>query len=137
MTLNRMGRAAIASIFSLAMGLGLTACGNDYTVAYLYTTTAKANPGLITGYKIDYLTGTLSTLADSPVPSGGKNPVTLVASPNSKFLYVVHRDDSSVVEFAIGTDGKIYPQKTYNVTGSFPTAAAIDPSGKFLYVTFT
>ena len=137
MTLNRMGRAAIASIFSLAMGLGLTACGNDYTVAYLYTTTAKANPGLITGYKIDYVTGTLSTLEDSPVPSGGKNPVTLVASPNSKFLYVVHRDDSSVVEFAIGTDGKIYPQKTYNVTGSFPTAASIDPSGKFLYVTFT
>jgi 6-phosphogluconolactonase len=137
MTLNTMGRGAIASILSLAMGLGLTACSNDYTVAYLYATTAKTNPGLINGYKIDYLTGTLETLADSPIPSGGKNPVTLVASPNSKYLYVVHRDDSSVVEFAIGTDGKIYPQKTYNVTGSFPTAAAIDPAGKFLYVTFT
>jgi 6-phosphogluconolactonase (cycloisomerase 2 family) len=41
------------------------------------------------------------------------------------------------VEFAIGTDGKLYPENTYNITGSLPTAAAIDASGKFLYVTFT
>ena len=49
MTLNTMGRraakASIVSIVSVAMGLGLTACSNDYTVAYLYATTAHANPG--------------------------------------------------------------------------------------------
>jgi 6-phosphogluconolactonase len=137
MTLNTMGRAAVASILSLSMGLGLTACSSDYTVAYLYMTTAKTNPGLITSYKVDYQSGTLVFLADSPVPSGGKNPVAIVAAPDDKSLYVIHRDDSSVVFFAIGTDGKLYPQATYNITGSFATAAAIDPSGKFLYVTFT
>jgi DNA-binding beta-propeller fold protein YncE len=42
-----------------------------------------------------------------------------------------------VVEFAIGTDGKLYPQNTYNISGSLPTGAAIDAAGKFLYVTFT
>jgi len=47
------------------------------------------------------------------------------------------------VEFSVGTDGKLYPANTYNVvqgnglTGSFPTSAAVDPAGKFLYVTFT
>jgi 6-phosphogluconolactonase (cycloisomerase 2 family) len=47
-----------------------------------------------------------------------------------------------VVEFQIGTDGKIYPANTYSVvtgnglTGTFPIAAAIDPAGKFLFVTF-
>jgi len=39
-------------------------------------------------------------------------------------------------QYAIGTDGKIYLQNTYNVTGSNPTAIAIDQAGAFLYVTF-
>ena len=61
----------------------------------------------------------------------------LVVAPNDLFLYTVNNFDSDVVEFAIGTDGKLYPQNTYNITGSLPTAAAIDAAGKFLYVTFT
>src|SRR5580765_5750336 len=141
MTLETMGRrtarGAIASIVSVAMGLGLTACGGDYTVGYVYATTARDNAGLVNGYKVDYQLGYLVQLANSPLPSGGKNPVTIVASPDHLNLYVIHRDDSSVVHFLIGTDGKIYPQKTYTVTGSFPTDASIDASGKFLYVTYT
>jgi 6-phosphogluconolactonase (cycloisomerase 2 family) len=76
-------------------------------------------------------------MPDSPVDAGGRNTVAIVAAPNNKFIYTVNNFDSSVVEFAVGTDGKLYPQHTYNITGSFPTAAAIDPAGKFLYVTFT
>jgi 6-phosphogluconolactonase (cycloisomerase 2 family) len=91
----------------------------------------------VNGYKVDYQSGYLTPLEDSPVPAGGRNPVALVAAPNGKHIYVVNRDDSTVVWFAIGTDGKLYPQKTYNTTGSFPTAATIDPAGKFLYVTFS
>lgn len=132
-----MGRGAIASIVSLAMGLGLTACGRDYTVGYVYTTTASGTAGLVNGYKVDYQQGYLVQLANSPLPSGGKNPVTVVASPDHLSIYVVHRDDSNVVHFLIGTDGKLYPQKTYNITGSFATDASIDAAGKFLYVTYT
>ena len=135
MKFDTIGRVAKASILSLAIGLGVTACSRDFTLAYLYTTTARANPGLINGYQVDYQSGALIQLADSPIPSGGKNPVAIVAAPNAKYLYVIHRDDSTVVLFAIGTDGKLYAQHTYNVSGSFPTAAAIDPSGTFLYVT--
>lgn len=137
MTLKTVGQRAIASIVSVAMGLGLTACGRDYTVGYLYATTAKDTAGLVNGYKVDYQQGFLSQLANSPIPSGGKNPVTVVASPDHLSIYVVHRDDSSVVHFLIGTDGKIYPQKTYNITGSFATDASVDAAGKFLYVTYT
>lgn len=138
MTLNQMGRRTMASVVSLAMGLGLTACSRDYTLAYLYTTSAtQSTTGVINAYAVDYQSGALVQLADSPVSSGYKNPVTLVTTPDGKFLYVVHRDDSNVAEFAIGTDGKLYAQHTYNVIGSFPMAAAIDPAGKFLYVTST
>ena len=133
-----MGRAIAASILSLAGALGITSCSNDYTVAYVYMTTAKTLPhGLINAYQVDYQSGYLYTLADSPVDAGGRNTVGLVVAPNNLFLYTVNRDDSSIVEFAIGTDGKLYPENTYKITGSFATAAAIDAQGKFLYVTFT
>jgi 6-phosphogluconolactonase len=127
----------MAACLSVAIGLGVTACSSDYTVAYVYMTTAQVNPGLVNGYKVDFQSGHLTPLEDSPIPAGGRNPVALVAAPNGKHIYVVNRDDSTVVWFEIGTDGKLYPQKTYNTTGSYPTAAAIDPAGKFLYVTFT
>jgi 6-phosphogluconolactonase len=137
MALNRIGRVAMATSLSVAMGLGVTACSHDYTVGYVYMTAAKVDPGLVNGYKVDFQAGTLVPLEDSPIPAGGRNPVALAVAPNGKNLYVVNRDDSTVVWFAIGTDGKLYPQVTYDTTGSFPTAAAIDPAGKFLYVTFT
>jgi 6-phosphogluconolactonase (cycloisomerase 2 family) len=120
------------------MALGVTACSNDYTVSYVYMTTAKTLPhGLINAYQVDYQSGYLYTLADSPIDAGGRDTVGLVVAPSELFLYTVNNFDSDVVEFAIGTDGKLYPQHTYNITGSLPTAAAIDAGGNFLYVTFT
>jgi 6-phosphogluconolactonase len=141
--LNRMssktiGRVVKASMVSLAMALGVTACSNDYTVSYVYMTTSKTLPhGLMNAYQVDYQSGFLLPLADSPVDTGGRDTVGLVAAPSGLALYTVNNFDSDVVQFAIGTDGKLYPENTYNISGSLPTAAAIDASGKFLFVTFT
>jgi 6-phosphogluconolactonase len=127
-----------ASVLTLAALPGVVACDNDYTLGYVYATSAGTATGLVNAYSIDNQTGTLKLLPDSPIPSGGRNPVTLVSDPvNHTFLYVVNHDDSSVLQVGIGTDGKLYPQSTYNTTGSFPTAAAISPDAKFLYVTYT
>lgn len=138
---NTMGRGALASMLSLAIGLGVTACSRDYTLAYVYATTAKplaggSNNGGVSAYAVDFQSGSLTPLADSPI-TAGRNPVTLVAAPNGLNLYVVNQDDSNVQQFAIGTDGKLFLKNTVNITGSTPTAAAIDAAGKFLYVTFT
>ena len=138
MTMNPIGRVLTATMLSLAVALGVTACSNDYTVSYLYMATSKTLPhGLINAYQVDYQSGTLLALADSPIDAGGRDTVGIVVAPNNLFLYTVNNFDSDVVEFAIGTDGKLYPQHTYNTSGSLPTAAAIDASDKFLYVTFT
>ncbi len=137
MKFSQLGRITLASVLSLAGCLGISACTTAYTGAYLYVTSTKSNPGLVNAFKVDSVSGALFPLPDSPFPSGGRNPVALVVSPNNKYIYVVNHDDSSVVEYAVGTDGKIYSQNTYNTTGSFPTAIAIDPSGKFLLVAFT
>lgn len=133
-----MGRVLKASILSLSVALGLTACSNDYTVSYVYMVTSRTLPhGLINAYRVDYQNGFLRPMADSPVDAGGRNSVAIVVAPNNLFLYTVNNFDSNVVEFAVGTDGKLYPEHTYNVAGSLPTAAAIDAAGKFLYVTYT
>ena len=142
MKATNTSRGLKALAVSMALGLGITACSRDYTVGYVYATNAKATPGIITAYAIDYQSGTLEQLTDSPIPSGGNNTVTLVAAPNGKNIYVLNQKTSTVVQFDIGTDGKLYPENTYGVvqggglTGTFPTNAAIDPAGKFLYITF-
>lgn len=139
MTWNKLGRVGLASVLSLAM-ISVTACSRDYVLAYLYVTTSKplssaSNNGGVSAYAVDYQSGSLLPLADSPIPAG-RNPVALVASPNSLYLYVINQDDSTVMVYSIGTDGKLYNQQTVNVTGSTPTAVAIDAAGAFLYVTF-
>ena len=141
MKLNKIGRGTLASIVSLAVGLGLTACSRDYTLAYVYVTNSKPasagqTDGTITAYAVDYQIGSLVPLADSPI-AAGKNPVAVVPTPNGQTLYVINHDDSTVMQFAIGTDGKIYLKNTVNIPGSLPTAAAVDAAGGYLYVTFT
>ena len=66
----------------------------------------------------------------SPFPSGGRNPVAEAVSPDQADLYVVNRDDNTIVQFIIGSDGKLYPQNTVNTPGIFPIAVAV--SGNFL-----
>src|ERR1039458_2387882 len=96
MMLKLIGRAGTASMLSLALALGVTACSNDYTVAYLYMTTSKTLPhGLINAYQIDYQSGSLLPLNDSPIDTGGRDTVGLVVAPNNLFLCTVNNLDRS------------------------------------------
>ncbi len=138
---NQIGRRTAAGLLSLAACLGFTACNRDYTVAFLYVTSAQGvagnQHGSINQYGIDYQTGSLITLSSSGQDTQGKNPVALVVTPNQKNLYVINRDDSNIGEFAVGTDGKLYPQKVTTLAGSFPTGIAVSQDSAYMYVTFT
>jgi len=135
MNLHKISRMAKVSIVSLAMVLGLSSCSLDYVVAFVYMTTAKSNPGLIDQYAVDFDSGALTQIG-SPV-AAGNDPITLVASPGGQFVYVVNHLDSTVQEFAVQGDGSLASKNTYPTIGTLPTAIAIDPQDKFLYVTFT
>lgn len=137
MNWNAIGRGSVAVLVSAALGFGTISCSRDFTVAYVYATAVQGTTGFVSGYLVDYQSGALTQLANSPVSSGGRNPVTLVAAPSGKYIYVLNRDDNNVVEFAVGTDGKIYPQNTYNTPGTYPVAATIDATGSYLYVAST
>ena len=134
MNLRKSGRVLLATAASFGIGLGLTSCSPSNTIDYVFVTASKANPGQISVYRVDSESGALTQIPDSPYPSGGRNPVSAVTSPNGNNLYVANRDDNSIVQFAIGTDGKLYPQQTCNTPGAAPVSLAINSAGTLLYV---
>ena len=103
----------------MAAVLAIGACGQDNTIDYLFVTNAKNNPGQINVYLVDSLSGTLRQIKESPYPSGGRNPQSIAATSNGKYLYVANHDDNTIVEFAVGTDAKIYPINTYQTPAAF------------------
>jgi len=134
MKFSKSGQALLAVAVSIGIGLGLTSCGESNTIDYLYVTASKNNPGQISVYLVDQISGALTQIKDSPYSSGGRNPVAEITSPNGKNLYVLNHDDNTLVDFAIGTDAKLYQQHTYNTPGTEPVALAMDPTGSLLFV---
>ena len=125
MTYKRMLQAAMAAGLSAAIGLGATACSRDYVADYVYTV-SSSGPN-INAFAVDFQSGILTQVTGSPFQTGFKRETTLVPSPDGKFIYVLSGfEDSAVEVFAVGTDGKLYGQKTYNLSGTYPTAMAID-----------
>jgi len=136
MKFGKVGQVGLVCVLALAIATLFTAC-NPVNVGYLFVATNKQTPGQIEVYKIDPVAGYLKTIPTSPFPSGGRNPIAEVVSPDFKNLYVVNEDDNNIVQFGIGTDGKLYAQSTVNTPGSFPLALAINAAGTFLYVVDT
>jgi 6-phosphogluconolactonase (cycloisomerase 2 family) len=136
MKFNRITRTAKAVGISLAIGLGLVACSRDYTCAYVYT--ISDSTGSISAFAVDYQSGVLTQISGSPFTGQASNPVTVVAAPNGKTIYVVGGSQNPIVTpYSVGSDGKLYGGTTVNITGSYATGATIDPTGTHLYVTYT
>jgi 6-phosphogluconolactonase len=142
MKLNKSSQLLLVAAASLAAAGMVTACGafsNTLTADFVYVTSSKAagtnNYGNVDVMEVNYESGRLRHIPTSPFPSGGRDPVAEAVSPNYLNLYVVNEDDNTVVQFAIGSDGKIYPQNTVNTPGIFPLAVAV--SGSHMYVADT
>jgi 6-phosphogluconolactonase len=134
MKLSKIGRRLLAAASTALAALTIVSCGASNTVDVVFVTSNKQSPGQINAYYLDSESGALRQLVDSPYPSGGVNPVYEVTSPNGLSLYVANHDDNTIVQFAIGTDGKLYPLNTVNTPGTEPVALAINPAGTELYV---
>ena len=134
MKLSKIGRVSMAFVASVAMGLGMTACGGG-TIGYMWVLGTQYNQ--IAGFKIDQLTGNLTNIPGSPFTSGGTNPVSIAVKPGGRYVYVVNKatgTNGNIEVFSVGGDGVLTPQQSYNSQGNTPVWLAIDTSGNFLYV---
>lgn len=132
MKFNKTGQLILVAAASVGVSGLLSACNQingTLTADFVYVSTAKAagpdNYGEIDTFEVNSQSGRMRQIPASPFPSGGRNPVSEAAAPDSLGLFVVNRDDNTIVEFAIGNDGKLYPQKTVNTPGIFPVSAAV------------
>jgi 6-phosphogluconolactonase (cycloisomerase 2 family) len=139
MKFNKTSQLLLVSAASLLAAGLMTACGTD-TVDFVYVASSQAagtnNYGEIDVFEINSVSGFMRQIPTSPFPSGGRNPVAEAVSGDYSNLYVVNKDDNTIVQFMIGSDGKLYPQNTVNTPGIFPLAIAVHGSNLFVVDTY-
>lgn len=140
MKFGKPAQVALIATAALATATLFTACQqytSTLTVDFLYVPSNQQATGQIQVLEVDSESGALRPIPTSPFPSGGRNPIAEVVSPNALNLYVVNEDDNDTVQMGIGTDGKLYPQNTINSAGSFPISIAINAQGTYMYTADT
>ena len=139
MKFNKSSQLLLVSAASLLVAVLITACGTA-TVDFVFVTSSRAagtnNYGEIDVFEINGVSGAMRQIPSSPFPSAGRNPVAEAVSSDNANLYVVNQDDNTIVQFMIGSDGKLYPQNTVNTPGIFPLAAAVNGSNLFVVDTY-
>lgn len=141
MKLSLFGRLALALFASLALGLGMTACGGG-TIGYLWVLGQQYNQ--ISGFKIDDYTGNLTEIVGAPFTTNGANPVNMVIKPGGRYVFVLNQGtggsattlgtSAGVSVFSVGGDGTLTFQQSYSPQGYVPLWVQIDPTGSYLYV---
>lgn len=143
MKFKKSSQLVLVSAASLLAATLVTACSQltqTLTVDFVYVVSNKAagvnNYGNIDVFEINSESGVMRPIPSSPFPSGGRNPVAAVVSTNFGSLFVANQFDNTIVQFTIGTDGKLYPFTTVNTPGIFPVALAANKSDLFVADTF-
>jgi 6-phosphogluconolactonase len=143
MKLNKSSQLALVSAASLLVASLVTACAQftqTLTVDFVYVASSKAagtnDYGEINIFEINSESGKMRQIPASPIPSGGRYPIAEAVSSDYSSLFVANRDDNSIVQFVIGTDGKLYAFNTVNTPGIFPLALAANKSNLFVLDTY-
>ena len=143
MKLSRSSQLGLVAAASLVAATLITACQQftqTLTVDFVYVACSKAaganQYGEIDVFEINSESGRMRQIPTSPFPSGGRNPVAEAVSSDYQNLFVVNQDDNNIVQFAVGIDGKLYPNNTVNTPGIFPLAIAASQNNVFVVDTY-
>jgi 6-phosphogluconolactonase len=139
MKFNKSSQLLLVGAASLLVASLVTACSQltqTLTIDFVYVACTKAtganNYGEINVYEINSESGRMRQIPTSPFPSQGRDPVAEAVSVDYGSLFVVNEDDNTIVQFGIGTDGKLYPYNTVNTPGIFPLALAANKANMFV-----
>jgi len=143
MKFNKSSQLVLVAAASLAAATLVTACSQftqTLTVDFVYVASSKAagadQYGEIDVFEINSESGRMRPIPTSPFPSAGRNPVSEAVSSDYKNLFVANQDDNTLVEFVIGSDGKLYPYSTVNTPGVYPQAIAANSANLFVVDTY-
>jgi 6-phosphogluconolactonase (cycloisomerase 2 family) len=144
MKLSLVGRWSMALFASLALGLGMTACGGG-TIGYMWVLGQEYNQ--IAGFKVDQYSGNLTEVPGSPFNSNGSVPVSLVIKSGGRYVYVLNQGvcpatgcgtatntGQSIALYSVGGDGTLTYQEKYVSQGYNSEWIQMDSSGTYLYV---
>jgi 6-phosphogluconolactonase (cycloisomerase 2 family) len=141
MKLSLVGRWSMALFASLALGLGMTACGGG-TIGYMWVLGQQYNQ--IAGFKVDDYTGNLTAVPNSPFASNGSVPVSIVIKTGGRYVYVINQGTGgstagagtgqTIALYSVGGDGVLTFQQSYQSQGYVSEWAQMDSSGTYLYV---
>lgn len=144
MKLSLFGRIGMALFASLALGLGMTACGGG-TIGYMWVLGQQYNQ--IEGFKIDDYTGNLTQIIDSPFVSNGVMPVSIVIKSGGRYVYIINQGTcpaagcgtgfntgQTIALYSVGGDGTLNFQQSYQSQGYDSQWAQMDSTGTYLYV---
>jgi 6-phosphogluconolactonase (cycloisomerase 2 family) len=139
MKFSKSSQLVLVAAASLLVATFVTAC-ETLTVDFVFVACSKAaganNYGELNVFEINSESGRMRQIPTSPFPSEGRNPVAEAVSADNQNLFVVNQDDNAIVQFVIGTDGKLYPNNTVNTPGIFPLAIAATKSNVFVVDTY-
>lgn len=139
MKFNKLSQLMLVGTASLLTAGLISAC-SDLTEDFVFVTSAKAagtnNYGEINIYELDYQSARMKQIQASPVPSGGRNPVAEAVSADNSSLFVVNKDDNTIVQFVIENNGKLFAHNTVNTPGVYPMAIAVNASYLFVADTY-
>jgi 6-phosphogluconolactonase (cycloisomerase 2 family) len=143
MKFNKSSQLLLVAGSSLLAASLVTACSQvsqTLTVDFVFVASSKAaganSYGQINVFEINSESGKMRQIPASPFPSGGRQPVSEAVSADNGSLFVANQDDNNIVQFVIGTDGKLYPYNTINTPGIFPLAIAASQSNLFVVDTY-
>lgn len=135
MKFSKLSQLFLVSTIGLLVATLLTSC-EITTIDYVFVASSKGSgtgsPGQIETYDADSQTGALRT-GTPAVNSGGSNPVAMAVTSDYQNLYVANQGNSSVVHFAIASNGVLTQKDTVTAT-SMPVALAVNTAGTYLYV---
>ncbi len=143
MKLNKSSQLVLVSAAGLLTAALVTACSQiteTKTVDFVYVASSKAagadNYGEINIFEINSDSGKMRQIPASPVPSGGRYPISEAVTTDYSSLFVANQDDNTIVQFVIGTDGKLYSYNTVNTPGVFPVSIATSAANLFVVDTY-
>jgi YVTN family beta-propeller protein len=111
----------------------------DGSGRFAYVVSAGTTPPRIQGFAINAATGELTSLM-SPAATGA-NPQAVAADPTGRFVYAANANANNITPYIIDIEdvidtsmGELTAGSVSSSTGTRPTALAVEPGGKFVYV---